>query len=199
MLHKIIGSSHIVTPFLRFTTDSGAGLDPVITTSGSATFEWISPDGSISTGTTPNPTLDQTGMYTIKCSDWSDVTKIDFRADHITIIDNLSLLISMTQLFVLDNSISILDVSALISLAALYCRNNSISILDISTLTSLVDIQCHNNNMSEVNVDHILADLVTASAVNGALVMGGTNAAPSAAGDADVLILEGRGWTVTTS
>lgn len=220
MLHKIIGSGHIITPFLRFTTDSGVALDPVFSTGGSATFEWISPDGIISTGTTPNPALDQVGVYVVKCSDWSDVIYLDFRTDNVTVLDNLSLLTSLTILHCLDNNLDslnlsglnslvtmtchenniiILDIIALTSLAYLNCRNNNISILEVAALTSLVTFYCQDNGMDETNIDKILADLVTAGANNGSLNMGGTNAAPSAAGDANVLILEGRGWTVITS
>ncbi len=198
MLHKIIGGGNIVTPFLRFTTDSGANLDPVFTAA-TATFEWINPDGSISTGTTPNPALDQTGAYTVKCSDWSNVTALRFQDDHVTILDNLPLCTSLTMLRCYTNSISILDVSTLTSLTEISCENNTISILDVSALTSLTALYCENNGMNETNVDKILADLVIAGVSSGTCWIHGTNAAPSVAGEASKTTLEGRGWAVTTS
>ena len=198
MLHKIIGNNVITTPFLRFITDSGIAFDPVFTAA-TATFEWISPDGSISTGTTPNPTLDQTGVYTVKCSDWSNVTRMDFSNDNIITFDNLSLFTSLDRLDCFNNNISILDIAALVLLTTLNCRNNIITTLNIVTLTVLTYLNCKSNDMDETNVDNILTGLVIAGANNGTLDISGTNAAPSAAGDANVLILEGRGWGVTTS
>ncbi len=198
MMHKIIGNDVITTPFLRFITDSGIAFDPVFTAA-TATFEWISPDGSISTGTTPNPTLDQTGVYTVKCSDWSNVTRMDFSNDNIITFDNLSLFTSLDRLDCLNNNISILDIAALVLLTTLNCRNNIITTLNIVTLTVLTYLNCKSNDMDETNVDNILTGLVIAGANNGTLDISGTNAAPSAAGDANVLILEGRGWGVTTS
>lgn len=223
MLHKIIGNKAIVTPFLRFETDSGVGLDPDFTTGGTATFEWISPDGSISTGAIPNPVLDQTGMYTVKCSDWSDITEVGIVNDHITKLENLSLLTSVTKIDVRVNAgltelevsgcptltriyanncnLSILDISNLTALLTMYCYDNSVSILDVALLTSLTNLRCQNNAMTEASVDKILADLVTAGANNGACVIDGTNAAPSAAGLASkaILVAAPRNWTVTTS
>ncbi len=198
MLHKIIGNNVITTPFLRFITDSGIAFDPVFTAA-TATFEWISPDGSISTGTTPNPTLDQTGVYTVKCNDWSNVTRMDFSNDNIITFDNLSLFTSLDRLDCFNNNISILDIAALVLLTTLNCRNNIITTLNIVTLTVLTYLNCKSNDMDETNVDNILTGLVIAGANNGTLDISGTNAAPSAAGDANVLILEGRGWGVTTS
>lgn len=243
MLHGIIGNGLVGGgKVLRFETDSGVSLDPVFTTGGSATFEWISPDGSISTGATPNPALNQTGVYAVKCSDWSDVTRLTCDNDNIITLSNLHILSSslnrltcnnnsisvldvstltsltnlncyinsisvldvstLTLLMVLNcrtNSISVLEVAALTVLTNLNCRNNSITTLDVAVLTSLTTLSCQNNNMDETNVDKILADLVIASAINGTLDISGTNAAPSAAGDASAAILVGRGWAVTTS
>lgn len=200
MLHKIIGSNNLVTPFLRFTTDSGSFSDPHFLTGGTATFEWISPDGTISTGAIPNPALDQIGMYTVKCSDWSDVTRLDMRDENVTVLENLHVLpTSINQLSCQTNSISVLDISMLTSLRNLYCHSNSISILEVAALTLLLTIWCQDNGMDETNVDKILADLVTAGVNNGTANLAGTNAAPSAAGLVNKAILEGRGWTVTVS
>ncbi len=178
MLHKVIGNDVITTPFFRFETDSGANLRPVFTIGGIATFEWISPNGLISTGVAPNPILNQTGVYTVKCSDWSDISEILFQDDNIIRLDNLHLLTALTLL---------------------YCYENKILELDVSVLPALTTLWCYNNGMDEANVDKILAGLVTIGTINGVVWIWGSNAAPSAAGNASVLILEGRGWGVTTS
>lgn len=200
MLNGIIGNNFVSNRFLRFSTDSGAGLDPTITTVG-ATSEWISPDGSISTGATPNPVLDQTGAYVVKCSDWSDVSRIKVDNDHLIILANLHVLTALDRLDCYTNSISVLDVATLVSMTTLYCQTNNISTLDVSALTALTLIWCQDNNMNQTNVDKILADLVTAGANNGTAKLSGTNAAPSAAGLANKAILEAapRNWTVTVS
>ncbi len=220
MMSGVIGNGLINNRFIRFETDSGTALDPAFITGGSAAFEWISPDGSISTGAIPSPSLDQAGKYVVKCTDWSDVTVLDYAISRIISLSNLHVLTSLTELLCSVNKISVLDVSALTSLVILRCSGNSISILDIaaltvlevlncdsnsissldvSTLTVLTEFTCTNNGMDETNVDKILADLVIAGANNGLVNIGGTNAAPSAAGDASKTILVGRGWTVITS
>ncbi len=220
MMSGIIGNGIISNRFLRFETDSGTALDPIFVTGGSAAFEWISPDGSISTGATPSPSLDQAGKYVVKCTDWSDVTVLDYSISRIISLSNLHVLTSLTELLCAANKISVLDVSALTSLEKLFCYSNNISelnvvmlaslielycydnnipSLDVSTLTVLIDFVCLNNGMDETNVDKILADLVIAGVINGIVNIGGTNAAPSVAGDASAAILVGRGWTVTTS
>lgn len=221
MLHRIINSKVITTPFIRFETNSGEALDPVFTTGGTATFQWISPDGSISTGAVPNPILDQIGQYTVKCSDWTDVTGLVCNDDNITVMDNLHILApTLTGLGCYDNYLTVLDVTNLILLTVLSCDNNYLTVLDVMNLTllttlrcqgnnianlevialtALVDIQCQNNGMNEVAVDNILADLVTAGAINGSAQLGGTNAAPSEIGLANKAILVARGWIIVTS
>lgn len=156
MLRKLINSGILTTPFLRFTTDSGVDLDPVLTAA-SATFEWISPDGSVSTGTTPNPTLDQTGAYTIKCSDWSDVTQFDCRTDHISAIGNLHVLSAMTSLRCEDNSLLTLNVSGLTLLTELSCRDNSLEVIDISTLIALNYFYVSDNLLTVLDVSALLS------------------------------------------
>ena len=229
-------------PFLRFSVNGVYTVDPVFTTGGTATFEWISPDGSISTGTTPNPVLDQAGNYVVKCSDWSDVTKFTFDNDGVTAIDNLAVLApSLTELYCQNNAcafttldvtpllklqklvtygtgiyaldvknltelvhlicwdmeLSELDVSTLTSLTILECNDNDIQNLEVSALTSLTKLYCFNNAMNEASIDSILADLVTAGAINGTANLAG-NTAPSAAGLVDKATLVARGWVVTT-
>ncbi len=217
MLHRIVGSGLVTTPFFRFTTGSGSGLDPVFTAA-SATFAWINPDKSISTGTTPSPVLNETGDYTVKCSDWSDVTEFDCNSDDIEALDNLHVFSALTTLKCTDNDIVALNPRAIPTLTALHCNDNSLTALDVTTLVilerldcysnsiaslnvialvALVTIHCADNGMAEAAVDDILADLVTAGASNGTITMAGTNAAPSGVGDKNILI--GRGWTVTTS
>lgn len=242
MSRKVIGSQVITTPFLRITTSAGASLDPEFTDGGNAAYEWISPDGSVSTGSTPNPGLDQAGLYTVKCSDWTDVTRFSCAEDTVTGVENLQVVAStlervycngnpgltsinvsglpvLTHLIAQDcglteicctnsnaitaislngNVLTGIDVEHMTSLTALNLQDNAIaSYFSIALLTSLATFRVYNNGMPQAVVDALLADLVTAGGENGLANLGGTNAAPSAAGLADVAILEGRGWDVT--
>ncbi len=221
MSQQIIGSGFIGSRFLRFETDSGLNLDPVFMTGGSATFEWIDPEGNVFTGATPNPALGNTpGVFTVKCSDWTDVTQFDCTDDNVIALSNLHLFSDATVLDCKDNSltalgttglnaiqilrcqrnsIAALNVAALITLTTLTCDTNAIGSLAVAALVSLTSLICDDNGMNETNVDKILADLVIAGASNGVLDISGTNAAPSVAGDANVTTLVARGWTVTTS
>ena len=153
MLRKIINNG-IITPAagLRFETDSGVGLDPVFTTGGTATFQWKSPDDSISTGAVPDPVLDQIGIYNVKCSDWSDVMEFVIQWDNLIVLENLSLCTALTLLNCNGNSLTELDVTALTSLTILRCYRNSITVLDIAALTSLTSLTCSENNLSILDV-----------------------------------------------
>lgn len=153
MFYRIIDNG-LITPSvvgLHFETDSGVGLDPVFTT-GAATFQWKSPDDSISTGAVPNPTLDQTGIYTVICSDWSDVTEFKIQWDHLIVLENLSVCTALTLLYCYGNSLTVLDVTALTSLTALNCYKNSIAILNVTALTALTSLTCSENNLSTLDI-----------------------------------------------
>jgi len=152
MLHGIIGNQYISNRFLRFETDSGAALDPVITITGAPTFQWISPDGSISTGSTPNPVLDQTGCYTLKCSDWSKVDELKWYGDNIISVDNLGLLTALNKLLVYTNGLTELDVSGVIALTELWCFGNSLAALDVVNLSSLIKLICYDNSITALDV-----------------------------------------------
>ncbi len=200
MLHGIIGNPFVTTPFLRFETDSGSSLDPVFTTSGSASFQWISPDGTISTGATPSAALDQIGAYVVKCSNWSDITRLDIRTDNLIILENLHVFAAtITRLDCQNNSLTVLDVSSLTAIKKIYCQGNSIASLDVPLSAVLDTFLCLNNGMSQAAVDNILAGLVATGASNGNADLSGTNAAPSAAGLTNKGLLETAGWTVTVT
>ncbi len=154
MLYKVIGGG-MITPVaiagMQFETDSGTGLDPAFTT-GAATFQWKSPDGSISTGATPTPTLDQIGVYTVTCSDWSDVTELKIQWDELITLENLSFCTALTLLYCYGNALTALDVTLLTSLTTLNCYRNSLTVLDVSTFTSLASLSCSQNSLSILDV-----------------------------------------------
>jgi hypothetical protein len=62
--------------------------------------------------------------------------------------------------------------------------------------TPYPSIRLYNNNLDQSDIDGILAAVEAWGTSNGELNLSG-NTAPSAAGDADVALLEARGWTVT--
>lgn len=153
MLQKIIGNKIVTTPFFRFETDSGVALDPVFTAVGGTTFQWINPDGSISTGTTPNPVLDQIGRYVVKCNNWAGITIIAFTDDHISAMENLHVFTALTTLRCFTNSLTVLDVTPLTTLTILSCHTNaSLSVLDVSGLTVLEQLLCNNCSISILDV-----------------------------------------------
>lgn len=91
--------------------DATTGLDPVLT--GGTTVTWTSTAGTVATGTTPSPALDEATLWTIEMDDYSAVTAIDANTDNVTkfipVIDNTGL----ATITLNDNPN--LDVDALVS------------------------------------------------------------------------------------
>lgn len=81
------------------------------------------------------------------------------------------------------------------------CANNQLTgYLGGGVPSTLVEFRVYNNKLTQTAVDLILSDFVAAGASGGVLTLaGGTNATPSAAGLANKVILQGRGWTVTNN
>ncbi len=157
MFRKIIGSGNIVVPYLRFTTSSGVDLDPTMSAS-TATFQWISPDGSISTGTTPNPTLDQTGVYTLKCSDWANCTTFDCRTDNLTKLDNLFLLRdALVNLYCFGNALTMLNASGLATVQTILCYENDLTTVMLPATDTLTNINIRDNtSLTELDLSMVL-------------------------------------------
>ncbi len=202
----------------QFTTTSGTSLDPTITAS-AGTITWTHPDAGTSTGTTPSPTLDEIGTYTVTTTDYDAVTEFNCFQDTVSAINNLGVFPNLTHLYCHynssltsidtstntallrincnNNSLESLSVSANTALTTLYCQSNSLASLSVSANTALALLYCQDNAFSQQEVDDILEDLADNSVSSGILHIAGTNAAPSSAGLTDVTTLEGRGWTVT--
>jgi hypothetical protein len=73
----------------------------------------------------------------------------------------------------------------------------------LATNADIKILYAADNGLSEAEVDAILADLVTSLALPGRVVcvvhLGGSNAAPSVTGAADVATLQAAGWAVTVT
>ena len=60
-------------------------------------------------------------------------------------------------------------------------------------------VSLQNNLFTQSEVDDFLGYVDTAGAINGTLNISGTNAAPSATGEASIDNLRANGWTVTVT
>ena len=82
-------------------------------------------------------------------------------------------------------------------------NNSSLTTVDISSLVNLPTnpyFGWYGCAFSEATVDHILERMVATGATNGNLQLDqGTSSAPSSAGLANITILQGRNWAVTTN
>jgi hypothetical protein len=97
---------------------------------------------------------------------------------------------SLTTLVVTSSSLVTLSLTGATAL-------RDVSFSGISDLTTVI---ATGLALTQASVDAIIAACLVGGAVGGALnISGGTNAAPSAAGDADIVLLQGSGWTVTTN
>jgi hypothetical protein len=82
-------------------------------------------------------------------------------------------------------------------ITSIFLTEFSLPDYDMLKLPNATSVWFQNNGATQAQIDQILADLVTNGLSNGDTFLTG-NTAPSAAGDASVLTLIGRGWTVTT-
>ena len=100
----------------------------------------------------------------------------------------------LTSLVCDANSISTLDVSANTNLVTLDCSSNSLTNLVITANTLLTTLRCDGNVLVAGDIDNILIQLDTNGLSNGVLdiPLGRT-----AASDAALTSLQGKGWTVT--
>jgi len=96
-----------------------------------------------------------------------------------------------------DMNIYSLDLTGLSSMDELYHCCSVLTHINITGCTNLDDVDLTDNNLTEASVDHVLISLDNYGLSNGYLVLsGGTNSIPSAAGDAAILSLQGKGWYV---
>ncbi|WP_422028209.1 leucine-rich repeat domain-containing protein [Roseovarius sp.] len=118
-------------------------------------------------------------------------------------IPNLSSNTNLVVFWCHNNSLtgSIPNLSSNTTLVYFWCYSNSLTGWAGGTLpVSLDDFRAQNNDLPEATVDALLAALDTAGASNGDCKLeGGTNAAPSSAGETSIDNLRGKGWTVTVT
>ena len=99
-----------------------------------------------------------------------------------------------------DMDIYSLDLTGLSSMDELYHCCSVLTHINITGCANLLDVDLATNSLTEASVDHVLISLDNYGLSNGYLVLsGGTNAIPSAAGDAAVLSLQGKGWYVAVN
>ena len=96
-----------------------------------------------------------------------------------------------------DMNIYSLDLTGLSSMDELYHCCSVLTHINITGCTNLDDVDLTDNALTEASVDHVLISLDNYGLSGGYLVLsGGTNSIPSAAGDAAILSLQGKGWYV---
>jgi len=90
-----------------------------------------------------------------------------------------------------------LDLTGLSSIDELYHCCSVLTHINITGCTNLDDVELTDNDLTEASVDHVLISLDNYGLSNGYVdLSGGTNAIPSVAGDAAILSLQGKGWSV---
>jgi Leucine-rich repeat (LRR) protein len=98
-----------------------------------------------------------------------------------------------------ENALSgaIPNLSNLTQLQVFNCAGNNLTSFAGGSISNTIQvIQIHNNYLTSADVDTILAALVANNATGRTLYMGGSNQLPTAAGDASILTLLSRGWTI---
>jgi len=96
-----------------------------------------------------------------------------------------------------DMNIYSLDLTGLSSIDELYHCCSILTHINITGCANLNDVDLIDNALTEASVDHVLISLDNYGLNNGNVYLsGGTNAIPSAAGDAAVLSLQAKGWYV---
>jgi len=118
----------------------------------------------------------------------------------------------LQQLYINNNSIGgtiyaeLKHCSAMTKFSAGTCEFDAYEDGAFTTQTLLTTLSLIGNDItSEAHIDNILSDLVINEAAGDSGrdctvdLSGGTNHAPGVAGDADVITLTGKGWTVTTN
>lgn len=149
-------------------------------------------DGSVSGSNTA--TLGGDSDVATDISSLSGTRTIEFPAS--------GLLSDAEKFYCNDNEISgdLPDFSQMTSLIDFRGQDNNFDGWEGNSVPStLVDFECQNNDLDEATVDALLVAFDDAGSSSGILNLGGTNAPPSAAGQAAKTSLEGKGWTVTVA
>jgi Leucine Rich repeats (2 copies) len=179
----------------------GGTASPSVTTHASNTIDF-----SVSGGSGPS-SIDCTGrnyVYNIDTHGNSNLTSLtltgcsnlqtlDCHNCSLTSLD-LTALSNLTTLDCSGNSITGLDLSSCSSIATVLCNSTNISSINITGLIQLRFLDIHSSSLSAAAVDGIFAALVANGYVGG-YVDTTSNAAPTAAGLADIATLISNGWT----
>ena len=91
-------------------------------------------------------------------AEYDAVTLIDLASQSLTTDFTSTLLSKFTNLediYIANNSISVLDVSNLMQVQQISCHGNSISVLDVWNLTNLTYIHCGGNSISVLDVSNL--------------------------------------------
>lgn len=158
--------------------------------------------------------IDNQGVTTFNASNNPGLTDLDFRDNALTSFDTTNCT-GLSTLNVAGNLLATLDVSTNTSLLDFRCNSNNLSALDVSTNTLLVTFECNNNNLTNLDItnntallnvkcegnplvsgdiDNILIQLDTNGLSNGTLDL---PLGRTAASDAALTSLQGKGWVVT--
>ena len=131
-----------------------------------------------------------------------ELVQLDVDSNGLTSLD-ISSQSGIAALLCNNNQLTELDVSGQSQLRVLYCYDNHLTTLDISHNPLLTQVYAANNALTQTAVDGILAAVVANGRGNPASsevdLSGGTNAAPSSQGIANVAILRGWGYPVQTN
>jgi len=115
-------------------------------------------------------------------------------------IPDLTGLVNLEKFSCYNNNLSgnIPNLSSLVKLKLLHCGGMSLTgFAGGSIPATLKDIQIHNNQLTSAAVDEFLAALVANGSTGGVAYIGGGNQGnPTAAGDASIVTLVSRGWTI---
>lgn len=154
------------------------------------------------------------GVTVFDASDNSALTDLDFSDNAITSF-NVTNCTGLLNLNVAGNLLVGINVSTNTALVTLECDSNSLTSLDVSTNTALVTLECHNNSLTNLSItnntallnlkcegnslvagdiDNIIIQLDTNGLSNGTLDI---PTGRTAASDATLTSLQGKGWTVT--
>ena len=91
-------------------------------------------------------------------AEYDAVTLIDLASQSLTTNFTSTLLSKFTNLediYIANNSISVLDVSNLMQVQEISCHSNSISVLDVANLLNLTYIHCGGNSISVLDVSNL--------------------------------------------
>lgn len=202
--HSNIGDQLTTLTAVNINNGYGGGFATLVT-SGSSTYrntrlQTLNIFGGLTSSLTPT-LIDvsyNTGLLRF-VAQYTTITSLDFTNNSLLRqITASNLWTSAPYTPVCTSLIGVNNKPALISLAV---NNNALSSVDVSGSILLTNVNLNTNTLSQSAVDAVLAALNINGASNGSVNLAGTgNAAPTGGGaNADLVALQGRGWTVTTN